>query len=288
MCGTFHCELATKTTQQLYKVSAPWFIGRSSSRKHASEWSSTGRHVYEPTWGSCSTSHTSKTKEFSLNDWWSGQHFLQRQLFSSGSFVVCVWRQRSSDQDDHKGKKPYNETCFQNPQSCSCLVVWSHRFGLHTTAREPKRSHFRAPAFKNTTKIPRKDPQEREERKLWRETATHRGSHPSKPHPSGPHPSGPHPCIRWEGWGGGRGGRFWPKSNKSLWDFFGLSRIGLSRIWPNARFQNPQSCLWLVNWSDQFGPKNPNQIHRHQKPTCWHPNLRKFHTWRMDSSFVFV
>ena len=23
------------------------------------------------------------------------------------------------DQDDHKGKKPDNETCFQNPQSCS-------------------------------------------------------------------------------------------------------------------------------------------------------------------------
>ena len=25
---------------------------------------------------------------------------------------------------DHKGKKPYNETCFKNPQSCSWLVVW--------------------------------------------------------------------------------------------------------------------------------------------------------------------
>ena len=48
---------------------------------------------------------------------------LKRQLFSSGSFVVCVWRQRSSDQDDHEGKKPYSETCFQNPQSCSWLVV---------------------------------------------------------------------------------------------------------------------------------------------------------------------
>ena len=24
-----------------------------------------------------------------------------------------------SDQDDHKGKKPDNETCFLNPQSCS-------------------------------------------------------------------------------------------------------------------------------------------------------------------------
>ena len=30
--------------------------------------------------------------------------------------------------------------------------------GFHTTAREPKRAHFRVPAFKNTTKIQRKDP----------------------------------------------------------------------------------------------------------------------------------
>ena len=33
-----------------------------------------------------------------------------------------------------------------------------------------KRAHFRVPAFKNTNKIPRKDPKrEKEERKLWRE-----------------------------------------------------------------------------------------------------------------------
>ena len=48
----------------------------------------------------------------------------KRPIFTSGSFVLCVWRQRSSDQDDHKGKKPDNETCFQNPQGCSWLVVW--------------------------------------------------------------------------------------------------------------------------------------------------------------------
>ena len=29
--------------------------------------------------------------------------------------------------------------------------------GFHTTAREPKRAHFRVPAFKNTTKIQRED-----------------------------------------------------------------------------------------------------------------------------------
>ena len=36
--------------------------------------------------------------------------------------------------------------------------------GLHMTAREPKRAHVGAPAFRNTTEIQREDPQEREER----------------------------------------------------------------------------------------------------------------------------
>ena len=35
-------------------------------------------------------------------------------------------------------------------------------------------------------------------------------------------------------------------------------------------------------------PKNPNQVHRHQKPTCRHSNQGKVHTWRMESSVVFV
>ena len=30
-------------------------------------------------------------------------------------------------------------------------------------------------------------------------------------------------------------------------------------------FQNPQSCSWLVFWSNQFGLQSPNQIHWHQK-----------------------
>ena len=37
--------------------------------------------------------------------------------------------------------------------------------GCHTTAREPKRAHLRVPAFKNTTKIPREDPQREREKK---------------------------------------------------------------------------------------------------------------------------
>ena len=35
------------------------------------------------------------------------------------ALLVNFEDKRSSDQDDHKGKKHHNETRFQNPQSCS-------------------------------------------------------------------------------------------------------------------------------------------------------------------------
>ena len=44
---------------------------------------------------------------------------------ASRSFIVCVWGQWSCDQDDHKGKKSYNETCFPEPTdllSIGCLI----------------------------------------------------------------------------------------------------------------------------------------------------------------------
>ena len=84
-----------------------------------------GDFLHEP--GSFNTSHNSKTKEISWNDRWFGQcwfYFFKRPFFSWESFIVYLWRQRSSHQNDHKGKKPHNETCFQNPRSCSWLVVW--------------------------------------------------------------------------------------------------------------------------------------------------------------------
>ena len=40
---------------------------------------------------------------------------------------------------------------------------FSYRSGFHTTTQEPKRAQLRVPAFKNTTKIAREDP-EREEK----------------------------------------------------------------------------------------------------------------------------
>ena len=51
-----------------------------------------------------STPHTIQKRKQSRSDQWFGQRWfcsLKRHLFSSGSFVVCVWRQRSSDQDDY-------------------------------------------------------------------------------------------------------------------------------------------------------------------------------------------
>ena len=44
---------------------------------------------------------------------------LTRPIFSSGSFVVCVRRQRSSDKDDHKGKKP-----DMFPEPTELLLIW--------------------------------------------------------------------------------------------------------------------------------------------------------------------
>ena len=50
-------------------------------------------------------------------------------IFASRSFVVCVWGQRSSDQDDYQRKESYNETCFQDAQSCGWLVIRSNQLG---------------------------------------------------------------------------------------------------------------------------------------------------------------
>ena len=84
------------------------------------------------------TIHKRKQSQRVINDLDNVFYFLKRQIFSSGSFVVCVWRHRSSDQNDDKGKKSDNETCFQNPQSCSWLVVRSNKFGT----QNPNQIHW--------------------------------------------------------------------------------------------------------------------------------------------------
>ena len=80
-----------------------------------------------------------------LND--VSHHILKREFFSLGSFIVHLWRQRCSDQDDQKGEKSGNETCFQNSQSFSWLVVWYNQFGPQDSNQihwhqEPTRRHI--------------------------------------------------------------------------------------------------------------------------------------------------
>ena len=53
-------------------------------------------------------------------------------------------------------------------------------------------------------------------------------------------------------------------------------------------FPGPTELLLLVIRSNQFGPQNPNQIHWHQKPIGRHTDQGKFYTWWMESSSVFV
>ena len=80
--------------------------------------------------GNLSTSLTRKSipGKFDLNN----VDFVPSNANSSHQealLYIFVWRQRSSDEDDHKGEKSYNETCFQNPQSCSWLVIRSNQSG---------------------------------------------------------------------------------------------------------------------------------------------------------------
>ena len=80
-------------------------------------------------------SHSSKTKEISWNDWWFGQrwfYFLKHQFFSPGSFVVCGWRKRSSDQDHSKGKEP---DMFPEPAELlliGCSTIWTPKSKSNT------------------------------------------------------------------------------------------------------------------------------------------------------------
>ena len=53
-------------------------------------------------------------------------------------------------------------------------------------------------------------------------------------------------------------------------------------------FPEPTELLLIGYSIESIWTQNPNQIHRYQKPTCWHFNQREFHTWWMESSFVIV
>ena len=78
--------------------------------------------------------HNLNTKTNSRSDQWFGQcwfYSFKRQLFSSRGFVVCVWRQRSSYQDDFSREgNPTMRHVSRTHQSCSWLVVRSNQSGF--------------------------------------------------------------------------------------------------------------------------------------------------------------
>ena len=106
---------------------------------------------------------------------------------------------------------PPQDRFRRTPLCVSAVYVWSKicvlprpsspdrgRRGSHTTAREPKRAHFRAPALQRHPERHRKSEtvagREKKARNFGPPTlrAPPFGAPPLGPHPSGPHPSGPH------------------------------------------------------------------------------------------------
>ena len=68
--------------------------------------------------------------------------------FQNESQLYIFWRQWSRDQNDNSRTKSDGETRIQNPQSCSCLVVWSNQFGtynlnqIHLTPKTNSRTYW--------------------------------------------------------------------------------------------------------------------------------------------------
>ena len=115
--------------------------------------------------------------------------------------------------------------------------------GLHTTARELQTCTYQGPGASNTTKIPRKDPQEREERKKivaeeGKKSAKFWAPTFRRPHPSGPPPFGA-PTLR------GRPflGLPPPARADHLPTLKTLRRhVGLKRCWPKSGLAQTGRC----------------------------------------------
>ena len=88
----------------------------------------------------CSPPHTIHKRKQSQSDQWFGYcwfYSLKRPIFSSGSFVACVWRQRSSDQDDHNREEVRQWDMFPGLTELlliGCLIesIWTPRSKSNT------------------------------------------------------------------------------------------------------------------------------------------------------------
>ena len=59
----------------------------------------------------------------------SGSRTHQHTFFSRRVSALHFWWQWSCDQNDNPRTKSHNETCVENSQSCSWLVVWQNQLG---------------------------------------------------------------------------------------------------------------------------------------------------------------
>ena len=151
--------------------------------------------------------------------------------------------------------------------------------GLHTTARELQTRTFERPGASNTTKIPRADTPEREERmkfpvgesKKKREIS---GPPPFGPHPSGPQPFGPPPfgAPLFRGSGpptppGPHQKQNWPNA---VWP---IRSIKIGQIRPNKDGQmRPVNFGQMWCWPNQVWPNAVTATTPHHHTTLHHNN----------------
>ena len=112
---------------------------------------------------------------------------------------------------------------------------------FHTTTREPKRAHLRVPAFKNTTKIPREDPPEREEKNEFPAGERKKSAKFWAPNPSGPQPFVPH--------------LFWGRAPTPP----GPHQFGIGQIRPNEVGQMRPALAKCGIGQIRFGQMRPNK-----------------------------
>ena len=107
------------------KVKYLWASGLSSSQERGDKFMNKREACSPP-----HTIHKRKQSQRVINDL-DNVDFIPSNVHSSRKegFVVYLWRQWSCNQDDLKGRSPTMRTFFQNPQSCSWLVIRSNQFG---------------------------------------------------------------------------------------------------------------------------------------------------------------
>ena len=171
----------------------------------------------------------------------------------------------------------------------------------HDSPRTPNVHIFRTPAFENTTKIPRKDPQEKKkERKLWRKREkreilglpTLRGPTLRGPSLLGPtlraphffqvwaptlrrlHPSGPLP-FETSSYEAHRSGTHppptrWPKAALDWTSQASTGQYGLKRYWPKQVAARYCALVDFLQWRGRWEfPSFPNDQVQQVSPEPW-------------------